>query len=91
LVFVLVFWVLLGCIPLCLFGVSQLVVVKDSASATNGIEPGLSWDRVLIPRALVAVWQRSRVDLRTTLGLFVGSGVDLRTTFGLLEESNLIE
>jgi len=37
--------------------------------------PGLSWDHVVIPRALVAVWQRSCVDLGAALGLFVGSHV----------------
>jgi len=49
--------------------------------------PGSSWDRVLIPRASVAVWRRSCVDLREALGLFVGSSVDLQTACGLLEES----
>jgi len=36
-VFFLFFWVLLGIISLCLFGVPQMVVTKDSASATCGI------------------------------------------------------
>ena len=36
--------------------------------------PGWSWS-VLIPRASVAVWQRTCVDLRATLGQFVGSCV----------------
>ena len=49
--------------------------------------PGSSWDRVLIPRALVAVRRRSCVDLGAALGLFVGSCVDLKTAFGLLEVS----
>ena len=40
-----------------------------------------------IPKALVVVWQRSCVDLRATLRLFVGLCVDLKTAFGLLEES----
>jgi len=44
---------------------------------------------VSIPRALVAVWQRSCVDLGAALGLFVGSYVNLKTAFKFLEESNL--
>ena len=52
---------------------------------------GSSWDHVSIPRALIAAWQRSCVDLGAALGLFVGLCVDLKTTFGLLEESNLEE
>ena len=50
-------------------------------------EPGSSWDRVSISRALVVVWQRSCVNLEATLGLSVGSCIDLKITFGLLEES----
>ena len=51
------------------------------------IIPSSSWDCVLIPRALVAVWQRSCVNLGAALGLFVGSCVDLKTACRLLEES----
>ena len=71
---------------------SSLVIVE--ASAHNKLYqsiPGSSWDRVSIPRALVAVWQRSCVDLGATLGLFVESCVNLKTVFGLLKESNLVE
>ena len=52
---------------------------------------GLMWDRMSIPRALVAVRWRSYVDLVAALGLLVGSCVDLKTAFGLLEESDLVE
>ena len=48
-------------------------------------------DRVSIPRALVAIWRRSCVDLGAALGLFMRSCVDLRTAFGLLKELNLVE
>ena len=52
---------------------------------------GSSWDHVSIPRASVAVWRRSCVNLGAVLVLFMRSCVDLKTTFGLLEESNLDE
>ena len=52
---------------------------------------GSSWDRVSIPRAFVAAWWRSGIDLGAVLGLFVRSCVDLKIAFGLLEESNLEE
>ena len=53
--------------------------------------PGSSWDHVSIPKALVAVWRRSCVDLGAAVELFVGLCVDLKTAFGLLEKSNLEE
>ena len=68
----------------------SLVVVSARNKWYQSIS-GSSWDRVLVPRALVVVWRRSCVDLGAVLGLFVGSCVDLRTTFGLLEKSDLVE
>ena len=46
---------------------------------------------MLIPRASVAVWRRSCVDLRAALGLFVESCVDLKTSFALFKESDSVE
>ena len=40
-----------------------------------------------IPKALVVVWRRSRVDLGAALRLFVRSYINLKTMLGLLEES----
>jgi len=74
------------------WGFSELVVASRHESQQVVSErPDSSLDRASIPRVLVAIWQRSCVNLRAALGLFVGSCVDLRTSFGLFVESNLVE
>ena len=67
-------------------GFLREVVVPHARNNWYQSIPGSSWDRVLIPRASVAVWRRSCVDLGAALGLFVRSGVDLKTACRLLEE-----
>ena len=49
--------------------------------------PGLSWDHLAIRRASVADLVETCVDLRSALGLFVGSCADLRTAREVLKES----
>jgi len=50
----------------------SLVVIFSAAWIPNKWYQSISgsmWDRVSIPRALVAVWRRSCVDLGAALGL----------------------
>ena len=67
-------------------GFLREVVARACNKWYQGIS-GSVWDCVLIPKASVAVWQRSCVDLETALELFVGSCVYLKTACRLLEES----